>query len=440
MENVSAIADAQSNPVARRRSRRRGQAGSIFKRGSNGWTIIYRANGKQVWEGGFRTKDEARTRLDAVLKTIRDNRYVARSDVIFGDFCDGWMEKAKGMLKPKTWESYQSALRNWICPKQSDEDKNAGKPLIGFRQWYISDISRAAVKDFVDQLIANSDLSRKFVKNVVILLHRLFEEAVDRELIAANPAHRIKLPKTETEALIIGDAALEDDVIVPTTDEVARTFAELPRTYQALLATSAVTGVRRGELLGLFWDDIDWLNGVLNIRRTLQRVKKSLLDSGGFRGLERIGSTGLALVTPKSKRARRRVELPPRVTAMLLSLRDEQIPDCPFVFRSELSGPIDPDAVYDVLHAAQDKAGVRRFGLHGLRHLYSSLLVASGADVKFAQERLGHASATTTLDIYSHAITDRGGEYALKIDAAFPFVSLKLAKAVGAGEQQEAVN
>ena len=275
--------------------------------------------------------------------------------------------------------------------------------------------------------MANRKLSRKFVKNVLILLHRLFEEAIDREYIGLNPARKLPqdIPDEDTGA---------SEVAMPTTQEVVSTFAELPPTYQVLLATAAVTGFRRGELLGLFWEDVDWLNSSIRVRRTLQRIPKNLLTDGEFRKVEQIGDTGLALVTPKSKKARRSVEMPPKIEVLLKSQRDRvKGSESPFVFQNEIGAPLDPDAVYDVLHKAQDKAKASRFGLHGLRHLYSSLLVANKADVKFAQERLGHASALTTLNIYSHAITQKGREYAEAVEAAFPFVSNLLATA-GAAE------
>ena len=82
----------------------------------------------------------------------------------------------------------------------------------------------------------------------------------------------------------------------------------------------------------------------------------------------------------------------------------------------------------------------RRFGLHGLRHLYCRLLVANKADVKFAQERLGHSSGMTTLNIYSHVITDHGREYAAAVEAPFPFVSNLLATGQAAVTSQKAPN
>ncbi len=234
---------------------------------------------------------------------------------------------------------------------------------------------------------------------------------MDRELAASNPAHKIKLEARDDS----------EERRVPTPREVVLTAAKLPPTYQALLATAAMTGARRGELLGLFWEDVDWMRGAIWIKRTLQRANKKELAAGSFRGVERIGETGLVLTAPKSKKSKRYVEMLPKPAATLKALRRGQEPRS-FVFQDELGRPLDLDAIYAVLHAAQDGAGVQRFGLHGLRHLYASALVDANAPVKLAQERLGHANSSTTMDIYDHAhnISDKGREFAEAVEAAFP--------------------
>jgi integrase len=130
-------------------------------------------------------------------------------------------------------------------------------------------------------------------------------------------------------------------------------FAQLPPTYQALIATAAMTGAKRGELLGLRWEDIDWIRGAISIRRGLQRVNKKLLAAGEFRNIEQIGASGLALAAHKSKKARRE----------------------------------------------------------------------PGAPVKYAQDRLGCASATTTIDTYTHSISDEGRRYPTAVEAVLPFVN-----------------
>lgn len=421
-ETKQDTAATQTGNEKRTRRARRGQRGSILRRpGSDSYTVVYRTPaGKQKWEGGFATKGDAQKRLNVVLGSIQDDRYVEVKNIVFREFCDKWMSEKQPTLKPKTWASYKSALKNWITPK--------------FGDWPMCDITRAAVKSFGNELLAKNELSVKFIKNVLVLLYAIFEDAVDSDCIAANPA-RSSLKDLPSVAA--------SEVVVPTPEEVVRTMEHLPATYQVLMATAAVTGVRRAELLGLQWDDVDWLNSSIRVRRTLQRITKALLTTGKFRNVQRIGDTCLAIVTPKSENALRTVEMSSKIAALLASLRSreqESSPTSPFIFQTDLGLPIDPDAVYDVLHGAQDAADVRRFGLHGLRHLYSSLLASNCPDVKFTQQKLGHASAQTTFDIYTHVVTKRGHEYAAAVEAAFPFVSNLLAERSESSQAQDPVN
>jgi integrase len=178
----------------------------------------------------------------------------------------------------------------------------------------------------------------------------------------------------------------------------------------------------------------------VQVRRSLQRLSKKLLSEGHFRGVERIENSGLALLGLKSKKARRTVEMAARLAKLLTELRQTQHGrEAKFVFQDDLGRPLDPDQLYEVLHTAQDAAEVEHFGLHSLRHLYSSLLIDSGAPVKDAQARLGHASATTTLDIYAHAISEDGRKFSAAVESAFSSVSNLLAETnVGQGTREAA--
>lgn len=122
--------------------------------------------------------------------------------------------------------------------------------------------------------------------------------------------------------------------------------------------------------------------------------------------------------------------MPLKLIGNLKLLREHQgKKGIPFVFQKKIGGPVDLDALCDVLRAAQDAAQVRLLGLHGLRHLYCSLLQVSGASSKFAQERLGHADASTTVNIYTHTIDNHEHDFADKVEGASSFDSCESASA-----------
>jgi integrase len=382
------------------RRRSRAQRGSIIKRGES-WTIVYRTpDAKQKWEGGFEKKDRAQARLDEVLGAIRANKYVPRTDETLREYCDASMETAKHTVKPKTWVGMESVLRKWLYP--------------AFGDWPISSINRQAVTKFRDDLIANPKIGPKSVKTIVSTLHRFLEEALDAGIISANPAHKMKMQRHDA-----------DEVVIPKDAEIFKVLAKLPAVYQHLVIAGAFTGARRGELLGLRWEDVDLESGSISVSKNLQRVSKKLLDGGTFRNVERLGDTGLVLLTPKTKKSRRMVEAGPELTSLLRRMSEERAGSA-FVFHDELGAPIDPDRATKMVRLARKKAGVA-FHLHLLRHVHSSLLVEAGANIKQAQARLGHANAATTADIYTHVVTNKGKKLSKRVERALPSVSLLLA-------------
>ena len=403
-----------------RRRRKSWQRGSIYKRGA-GYAIVYRKpDGDQKWESGFATKGKAKVRLDEVMGQIQNKKFLDPADMLFKNWCDQWLETKKGKCKPSTWGSYYSCVHRWIVPE--------------FGAWYVQDITRKSVVEFFNKLSREKSryggrpLSRQFIKNVHTVLHELFDDAIESELAGTNPAHKIKLEG--------GKDPLKR--AFPETGAVVKTFAKLPVVYQTLVLTDAITGLRRGELLGLRWQDVDFVRGVLQVRYQLQRVKKSLLTENLFQNVERIGNTGLALVTPKSKSSVRDIEMTPNLVKLLREHRKAGAAEDSFVFQDEFGNPLDPKAVYKPLYAAQAEAKVPRFSPHGLRHLYCSLLEKSGASLKHRQERMGHSSAQTT-DIYTHNLSTEGRKYAGLVEAAFPVVSQLLADAPFVGAETEVV-
>ena len=163
---------------------------------------------------------------------------------------------------------------------------------------------------------------------------------------------------------------------------------------RTLLLCAVLTGMRRGELFGLRWEDVDLESHRLFIRRALWR--------GRF-------------VTPKSRRSRRTIDLAPTLRAALTKLSSRFQGD--LVFCSADGKAVDPD---NFIHRdwvrVLRRAGLRRIRFHDLRHTYASLLIAQGAHPKYIQAQLGHASIQTTLDRYGHLMPDAHAAEARKLD------------------------
>lgn len=407
----------QAAPAKRRRRRRGWQRGSIYQRGS-GWTIAYRTkDGKQIWQSGFKSKADAKSRLDEATGQIQQGTFTQPELKLFKDFCEEWLEykkharrgKKQQRIKPSTLTDYESKIRKWFIPE--------------FGEFCVSEITKQQVIGFFDKLPKHKHhgayLSLKFIKNAHTLLRLMFDDAEYRDLAAHNPARGVKI---ET-------GRQSQERIVPSKEDVTKTFVHLPSlTYQAMFWTATMAGLRKGEFLGLRWQDVDIECGVLRVRRELQRVKKSLLDTNAFEDIERIGNSCLALLSPKSATSIRDLEIPSGLRTLLAELRRTQHGEPRFVFQDELGLPLDPDGIDEPLYAAQDSANVRRFGWHGLRHLHCSMLQDSGANAKQAQERMGHASADITNKVYTHKIEPHGHEFADRVEAAFPIVSHLLQK------------
>jgi integrase len=168
--------------------------------------------------------------------------------------------------------------------------------------------------------------------------------------------------------------------------------------YRVAWIVLLATGIRRGELLGLRWSDLDLDAGRLQVRRSLVSV-----------GYE------LHVSEPKTDRGRRSIALDASSVAALRQHRKRQLeqrvalglgrpgPESLVIARPDGS-PVHPDRLTKLFEAATKAAGLPRIRLHDLRHTHASLALAGGVHPKVVSERLGHASIAITLDTYSHAI------------------------------------
>ena len=229
--------------------------------------------------------------------------------------------------------------------------------------------------------------------NTMLTYHRvlstIFTTAVQWQVIESNPCARVKPPRKERKEA----AHLEPE-------DARRLMACLEDEdlkYRAMIATLLYTGMRRGELCGLTWADVDLENGLIDINKSEQYTPKD----------------GIFEDETKNASSRRVIKVPGEVTDALKAyraqqsaerLRAEEWHDTDKVFTQRNGLPVHPDTVSKYLHRLTEKNDLPHITVHGLRHTNASLLIAGGADIRTVSKRLGHADMSTTMNIYTHAI------------------------------------
>jgi integrase len=251
-----------------------------------------------------------------------------------------------------------------------------------FGQMRLDEITLPHVRALVKALLAKR-LAPSTILKVVVLLKEMFKHAVQWEHLDANPAQYVERPRVETE---------EMEVLTP--PEIRRLLAAADEPVRTMLLCAVLTGLRRGELLGLKWEDVDLQASKIHVRRAVWRGK---------------------LITPKSRRSRRVIDMAPTLKAALATLPTRFQGE--LVFTAEGGGLIDPD---NFMHRdwvrLLRRSELKRIRFHDLRHTYASLLILQGAHPKYIQAQLGHASIQTTLDRYGHLMPQIHEAEARKLD------------------------
>src|SRR5215208_132404 len=250
----------------------------------------------------------------------------------------------------------------------------------------------------------DAGLSPATIQKMHHVIHKALSQAVRWDLIARNPADAVKAPSPATEEMR------------PLSADEARRLLDAAKgdRLEALYVLAVHTGMRRGELLGLKWSDVDLEGGIVSVRRTLTRT-----DNG----------KRVALGDPKTKRSHRTIRITPQAVEALrrhLTNQMEEMErlgdiyiDQGLVFTTEVGTPINPSNLRQRSFAPLlERAGLPRITFHDLRHTCASLLFQKNVHPKLVQELLGHASVAITLDTYSHMLPGMGSEAANAIGEA----------------------
>ena len=260
----------------------------------------------------------------------------------------------------------------------------------------LDSISSRDIQRFLNDLMLNGKnkrtgkpLARKSVIHHLNLISDIFNYAVQMEVLNHNPCVNIKVPKgTKKEKQIY------------TLEEVERILTYLdqePLIFRAFFTLELNTGLRRGEMLGLEWKDVDWDNGIISVRRTSNYTP----------------SKGLYTDTTKTPKSQRSLKLPDLVMDLLRELKAQQEHD-----RDEIGTKwVETDRVFtkwngEPMFVSQPYGWFKRFckrhdmrfcDIHSMRHFFASILINEGVDAATVSALLGHADITTTMSLYCHA-------------------------------------
>ena len=300
-------------------------------------------------------------------------------------YLDQWLEEvARPRLRPLTYSGYRVNVRHI-------------KQTLGSHE--LSELTPLHVQELINTKLAEG-LSGKTVAYVRQVLRTALRDAQRWELVPRNVVDMVPAPRVERPEI----QPLEPE-------EVARLLkAAHGRRLEALYLVTLALGLRQGEVLGLQWSDLDSERGWLRVRRQLQR-----------------GPAGTRLVPPKSKQARRSLDLPPTVLQALRlhSLRQDAERDdagecwqqTDLVFTTRTGGPLSARWLIRDFQRLLAAAGLRHLRFHDLRHSCATLLLVGGVSPRVVMEILGHSEIRLTMETYSHVIPPLRRDAAERMEA-----------------------
>ncbi len=367
------------------RKRQNGE-GSIGQRKDGSWMWVYtvgvKPNGKpdRRWVYGS-TAAEVREKKEKILAQRQEGTFVEPNKATVSQWLEIWLSTYvdRPDAKRSTMDEYERVYQNRI------------KPHLGAVK--IQKLRGDQVQKWVNEL------SRNYAPASVRAAHKVLtgalKQAVKNKIISFNPASDIILPKQ--------DGQIKNPAAPLSEEEQGKLLAALPdNTRGHALAFMIFTGLRVGECCALSWDCVQ--EDSISVQQTVQRVRN--------RG-EGKARTEVILNEPKTAAGRRIVPLTPSAKAIIDKQRIEAeafeaafgaVP--PYVFATSKGKATAQSSLTTVLRDACRRAGIKRRGLHDLRHTFGTRLNERGADVNTIARLMGHSSPTVTMRIYIHADDD----------------------------------
>ena len=357
--------------------------GTIRKRSDGRWEariiIGHKNDGSPMYKSAFaKTQKSALKQLHQLLDLYRDVDLTEECRMTLGEWMDKWMDEYMIFtIKENTIKGYRSQIDHQI------------KPFIGHKQ--LASLTTADIQKFYNKIkkegrvhphpIHGHVLSDSMVRKIHMMLHEAMEVAVRERYIVRNPTDNTTIPKkTTTEKQVLDDSQL---------NRFLEAIQGEPY-WHDFFYVELMTGLRRGEICGIKWSDIDFNEGTLCIKRSV-----STKEGGGVS----IGET-------KTDAGVRTIIMPPSVATLLWKKRSDAINEWVFPHYTNPSDPLHPSSAYKKLKTLLKRLELPLLRFHDLRHTFATQATDGGVDPKTLAGILGHTDASFTLDTYTHVTSD----------------------------------
>ena len=357
--------------------------GTIRKRSDGRWEariiIGHKNDGSPMYKSAFaKTQKSALKQLHQLLDLYRDVDLTEECRMTLGEWMDKWLDEYMIFtIKENTIKGYRSQIDHQI------------KPFIGHKQ--LASLTTADIQKFYNKIkkegrvhphpIHGHVLSDSMVRKIHMMLHEAMEVAVRERYIVRNPTDNTTIPKkTTTEKQVLDDSQL---------NRFLEAIQGEPY-WHDFFYVEVMTGLRRGEICGIKWSDIDFNEGTLCIKRSV-----STKEGGGVS----VGET-------KTDAGVRTIIMPPSVATLLWKKRSDAINEWVFPHYTNPSDPLHPSSAYKKLKTLLKRLELPLLRFHDLRHTFATQATDGGVDPKTLAGILGHTDASFTLDTYTHVTSD----------------------------------
>jgi integrase len=344
----------------------------------------------QTYKGGFTTKRDAQTARNAVADQISSGAYRYDGRQTTGEFLTGWIEaKVADGLRPSSALMYRRYVEMDLIP--------------ALGRIRLADLTEVHVEDMIRDLRA-AGRGATTVRRIHAVLRSALSSAKAKRLVRTNVASDVAGP------------SVQKSKVRPWEPEEVGTFLDAAAAHRlgALFELAVFSGLRRGELIGLRWEDVDLTRGLLRVRTQRVQVGGQVVEG-----------------KPKTKAGEdRRVDLGDRAIGALIGHRLQQdqerndwgagYQDHGLVFAKEDGTALLPQYVTRLFDTLTERASLRRVRFHDLRHAAASLMLSAGVDIAVVSKRLGHSSIAITSDVYGHLVGGAGRSAAQAAESLVP--------------------